>query len=110
MNSWDNSYMGNFWSNYAGADVNGDGIGDLPHQINPDNTDYFPLMSPYMYGDVNHDGKVNMVDIGFVARRFGCTPTNPLWSFYADINEDKKIDMQDIGIVARKFGEVWSYP
>jgi len=33
-NSWNNSYIGNFWSNYTGVDLDNDGIGDLPHDIN----------------------------------------------------------------------------
>ncbi|MCJ7635379.1 hypothetical protein MUP77_23695 [Candidatus Bathyarchaeota archaeon] len=30
LNSWDNGYAGNFWNNYTGADLNGDGIGHTP--------------------------------------------------------------------------------
>jgi hypothetical protein len=110
LNSWDNGFVGNFWSNYTGMDMNEDGLGDVPYVINENNVDHYPLMNPYMRGDVNYDKKIDMKDIAFVARRFGCTPTEPLWNFHADINEDGKIDMKDISITARNFGKTWTYP
>jgi len=106
-NTWDNGYAGNFWSNYTGVDTNGDGIGDAPQVIGLENIDYYPLMSLYMCGDVNHDGRIDMKDVGFVARRFGCTRTDPLWNAHADVNEDNKVDMKDVGTTARKFGQEW---
>ncbi len=109
-NIWDNGYAGNFWSNYTGTDTNGDGIGDTSHLIDSNNVDNYPLMSPYMCGDVNYDGVINIRDIAFVARRFGCTPTDQLWNPHADINEDAKIDIRDVSITARGFGKKWSYP
>jgi len=48
-NVWDNSYPsgGNYWSDYTGADSNGDGIGDTPYSIDPMNQDRYPLMTPW---------------------------------------------------------------
>jgi nitrous oxidase accessory protein NosD len=104
-NAWGNGYAGNYWSNYTGVDVNGDGIGDTSHVIDSNNVDHYPLMSPYLYGDTNHDGKIDIRDVSFVARRFGCTPIDPLWNPAADINEDSKIDIKDVSTVARRFGD-----
>jgi len=44
-NVWDNGAEGNFWSDYNGADLNGDGVGDtnLPHW----GVDYCPLVEPW---------------------------------------------------------------
>ncbi|MCW4016969.1 MAG: right-handed parallel beta-helix repeat-containing protein [Candidatus Bathyarchaeota archaeon] len=44
QNSWDNGVEGNYWSNYAGADANGDGIGDYSQVLYEGNQDNYPLM------------------------------------------------------------------
>jgi parallel beta-helix repeat protein len=43
-NFWDNDFEGNYWSNYTGVDLNHDGIGDIPHVLDADNQDNYPLM------------------------------------------------------------------
>jgi parallel beta-helix repeat protein len=55
--TWDNNYPsgGNYWSNYTGTDfkwgspqieTGSDGIGDIPHKIDDNNMDGYPLMAP----------------------------------------------------------------
>jgi len=51
-------YM-NYWSDYNGTDINGDGIGETPYVINQDNQDDFPL--------------ITQVDIGII-------PEFPSWT------------------------------
>jgi parallel beta-helix repeat protein len=48
-NIWDDGYPsgGNYWSTYNGTDTNSDGIGDTQYIIDKDNTDRYPLVSPY---------------------------------------------------------------
>ncbi|MGF3521812.1 MAG: right-handed parallel beta-helix repeat-containing protein [Candidatus Bathyarchaeia archaeon] len=46
VHTWDDGSRGNYWSDYNGFDVNGDGVGDGPYVIDPQNQDRFPLMQP----------------------------------------------------------------
>jgi len=46
-NTWHNDHKGNYWSDYNGTDLDGDGIGDTPYVIDENNQDDFPLMSPW---------------------------------------------------------------
>jgi parallel beta-helix repeat protein len=46
-NAWNNTYEGNYWSNYNGTDADQDGIGDTPYPIDVNNQDNHPLMGMF---------------------------------------------------------------
>jgi len=45
--SFHTGYMGNYWDDYAGADADGNGIGDTPYPTLDPDTDNYPLMGEY---------------------------------------------------------------
>jgi hypothetical protein len=57
--------------------------------------------------DYNRDGRVDMKDIGFIAKHFGETPASPSWDPRADTNRDGKVDMKDVGQTAKDFGKAY---
>jgi hypothetical protein len=59
-----------------------------------------------MTGDINADGEVDIKDVSYVARRYGMTPSDPMWDSNADINNDDLIDIKDVSTVARHYGEI----
>jgi PKD repeat protein len=69
------------------------------HQVEVD------LQEAMRTSDINGDGKVDMRDIGYVARRFVCVPGDSLWDPAADLNGDSTINMVDIGTVASHYGQ-----
>jgi parallel beta-helix repeat protein len=50
-NIWNYDDQGNYWSDYTGQDLNGDGIGDTVYIIDVNNQDNHPLMG--MFSDFN---------------------------------------------------------
>jgi len=109
-NVWDNGVEGNYWSRHAGEDLDKDGICDCPYTSCENNTDNCPLMRPYMLGDVNHDAKVNIVDINIIAKAFGTKCGDEKWNPHADIDENGEINAADIATAAKEFRKIWKYP
>ncbi len=59
-----------------------------------------------MLGDVNGDGRVNILDISIVAKAFQSTPSDPRWEPNADLDNNGVINIIDITKVAKEFGKV----
>ena len=47
VNLWDYEGEGNYWNDYAGQDLDGDGIGDTPYIVDSYIQDNFPLMGAF---------------------------------------------------------------
>ena len=60
-NVWDDGNQGNYWSDYAGQDGNGDGLGDLPYVIDPNNRDKHPLMGTFSILNVASESETHQI-------------------------------------------------
>lgn len=50
---FDNGEEGNYWSDYNGIDVDGDGLGDTPYIIDAIRRDNYPRMAPFDISKIN---------------------------------------------------------
>ncbi|MGQ4915155.1 MAG: right-handed parallel beta-helix repeat-containing protein [Candidatus Asgardarchaeia archaeon] len=48
--NWSDGTQGNYWSDYYGADINNDGIGDIPYYIKNLQFDFHPKCKPMFIG------------------------------------------------------------
>lgn len=58
-----------------------------------------------LFGDINFDGTVNILDIYVVARVFDARPSDPNWDPMADVNRDEVVNILDIFAVAIEYGK-----
>lgn len=56
-NAWNNTYEGNYWSNYNGTDANQDGIGDTPYPIDENNQDNHPIIGTFSQFKIQWEGQ-----------------------------------------------------
>jgi len=87
------NYLGNYWSDYTGNDTNPeDGLGDTSYLVAGDNDDSYPLMLPFIPGDADGDGDVDVFDWVNV-RRILEGLDDPTCG--ADADEDSDVDVFD---------------
>ena len=58
-----------------------------------------------IFGDVNHDGKVDLNDIALLAEAYGSRPNDPNWNPWADIDNDQYVGLLDLTILATNYGQ-----
>jgi hypothetical protein len=56
-------------------------------------------------GDVNNDGKVDVLDAIRASGAFLSTPSDPQWNRFCDFNQDNVIDILDMILLANNFGK-----
>jgi len=107
--TWDDGSPsgGNFWSDYTGADVDGDGLGDTPYSVDGVNTDGYPLIEPWqrLLGDINYDGTIDIYDAILLAFAHESTFGSRNWILAADLNEDNIVDIYDAILLASHFNQ-----
>ena len=83
-------------------DLNRDGVFNPElNETDPFNPDDDP---PYLIGDINGDGIVDIFDVVLAAIAFGSKPGDDNWNPDADLNDDDIVDIFDIVILANNFG------
>lgn len=106
-NIWQSSDSeGNYWDDYFGEDLDGDGVGDtlLPHQ----GVDSYPLINPWnaLVADLTVDDKVDLFDLVFLASAYGAADGDPKWLPQADLAPQwGRIDILDLVTAAYYYGK-----
>ena len=63
------------------------------------------VISRVLIGDINGDGKVDIIDVYLVAKPFGSRPGDERWNETADLNNDEFINIVDMYMVAKEYGK-----
>jgi parallel beta-helix repeat protein len=115
---WDDGYPsgGNYWSNYTGVDLyrgsgqnetGSDGIGDSAHTIDENNTDRYPLMSPFVLGDMDRDSDIDEDDLWHFCAAFVDYYKIHVLDPLCDFDKDNDIDEDDLWTMAGAFIDYW---
>jgi hypothetical protein len=56
-------------------------------------------------GDINMDGKTNLLDLVLLANAYGSTPGAPGWNPNADVNRDGSVNLPDLVLLAKNYGK-----
>jgi len=75
-NFWDNGIEGNYWSDYNGTDANDDGIGEIPYEIDSNNSDTRPLMGMFHSFNTSLGKYVNVISNSTIDDFEYCQPCN----------------------------------
>jgi len=58
-----------------------------------------------MFGDLNEDEIINILDVSIVAYSFGSRPGDPEWNPKADMDHNGLINIIDVSVVAMEYGK-----
>jgi hypothetical protein len=99
------SFIGPVWD----IEVTATYVGKVTVRIDYGETASIPtqlLQTDIIPGDVNADGKVNLLDLWIIIKALGSYPGHPRWNPYCDLNGDNKVNLKDLCIAIQHFGQV----
>jgi parallel beta-helix repeat protein len=115
-NTWDDGYPsgGNYWSDYEekypdAGEIDDSGIWDKPYVIDENNTDRYPLMTPYaaLLGDLDNDRDVDEDDLWYFCSAFIDYYKIHVKDPLCDFDEDCDIDEDDLWKMCQVFLFYW---
>jgi parallel beta-helix repeat protein len=98
-NSWNSATIGNYWADYPGNDLSGDGIGDTPYDISGSSNaqDLLPIwnvsLGYWVRGPINIDGDSGINDWNWAVSQAWCSGSGTWADPY--IIENVSIDAQN---------------
>jgi len=60
-----------------------------------------------LFGDINADGVVELIDFYAMSQAFGSTPGHPRWEIRCDLNSDGCVELMDFFMLSQHFGETY---
>jgi len=67
------------------------------------------LRTEFIRGDVNGDGKINLLDLCIITKALGSTPNSARWNPYCDLDNNGKVDLKDLCAASQNLGKtVWT--
>jgi hypothetical protein len=75
--------------------------------MDSNNVDHYPLMELYipLFGDVNHDRRINIKDVALAVLAFNSFPGKSRWNPDADIDNSGRVDMRDLVMIILNFNQ-----
>jgi parallel beta-helix repeat protein len=78
----------------------------VPNEANTTNNEFVDgQVKVRIFGDVNGDGTVEMLDFFELSNAYGSYPTHPRWDAACDLDQDGTVEMLDFYLVGQNFGK-----
>lgn len=99
-NSWDNGEIGNYWKEYTGKDINGDGIGETPYLISGQILDNYPIVEMILPNEISIPVGLKLVSSNSNNKpSFTWSPstyTKDILGYYVKLDNNEDIFVGDI--------------
>lgn len=110
LGPWSNTTLTFYWNTSGLTPCNNFTIwaeaSAVPYEINPFNNVYYDgWVKIKLFGDVNGDGTIDILDLVEACSRYALKKGDPGWSDDCDLNEDGYINILDIVTISSRYGQ-----